>query len=466
MSLYNAMTTAISGLTAQSRKMGHISDNIANVSTVSYKKVGTDFSSMVTSSGKTMHNPAGVRSAPQYNVSIGGAVTASSMPTHMAIDGDGFFTVQNASDAADTVGLDKQRFYTRKGDFTTDLEGNLVNSSGYYLMGWEYNIDTGDLVDKDMKVANVGNITGISQRTENMQIGANLPAADIDNIFVAAPATADLQTADYFSEQVVYDGQGIPHTLRTAFFPRGAVGDTAPTAGWDIVVGEYDDVTDTWVEHYRLDDLDFAANGSMDGASPVVAADLTVGAGSTAVTLDATAAANGKLHIDFEPTDGALNWSWTAGDTIKMDFGKYDSPVGLTQKGTEYATTNLQQDGLAYGQYQTLSVDKYGDVYAHFSNGMSKAVWRIPVTVFSDPNSLELHDGGAYSDTAASGDPIILEAGVGRAGTVAPEALENSNVDLAEEFTHMIQAQRAYSANSRVITTSDEMLDEIIRLKR
>ena len=136
------------------------------------------------------------------------------------------------------------------------------------------------------------------------------------------------------------------------------------------------------------------------------------------------------------------------------------------QNGTEYALNYASQDGLPYGQFKNVSFDEFGDVYANFSNGLVKKIARTQITVFSNPNGLQLVNGGAYSATVDSGDPISLDAGVGRAGVFVPSALEQSNVDLAEEFTNMILAQRAYSANGKMITTADEMLDELIRLKR
>lgn len=472
MSLYNAMTTAISGMNAQSNKMGNISDNIANVSTLSYKKIGTSFSTLVTASSRSMHNPAGVSSAPQYNIGLGGNIQASSSPTSMAIDGNGFFPVQNAPNTTDTVGLDKQRFYTRKGDFTADKDGNLVNSSGYYLLGWQYDIPTGDLVSKNLVPVNVGNLTGMSQRTKTMTIGADLPATGVKPLTAAPTLTApvlpatlstmpSLDTADYYTEQVVYDGQGIPHTMRTAYFPVNPAAGATKADSWTVVVGEK--VTDpgdgksVWVTHGQIDGLKFNEDGSMKSTTGTAVA----GSYGTAVSMTTT----GDATFTINPT-GATGWSWTTGDKITMEFGTYDAPKGLTQSGVEFANTYSSQDGQPYGQYESLSTDKYGDVYAHFSNGMEKKVFRVPMIVFSNPDGLQMTDGGAYSATPDAGDPIIVEAGVGRAGTFVPESLEGSNVDLAEEFTNMIQAQRAYSANSKVITTSDQMMDDVIRLIR
>lgn len=498
MGLYNAMTTAISGLNAQSAKIGHISDNIANVNTTAYKKVGTTFSSLVTVSTKTVHEPSGVLAAPQYNVSLAGPTVASAINTNMAINGGGFFQVRNLPNTTDTAGQDKIVYYTRKGDFDLDADGNLVNSSGFYLTGRAYNLDTGllDPSSPGTDPINVGNITGVSRASSTFTIGANLPAANA-NVTYATPANIPgvnsgtgtatttsfatfISTSPYLAKQTLFDGQGIPHQMIIAFVPTNpTIGTGAPPIteasspdSWTMIVTELDTTLAPapaeYVEHYRLEGLTFQANGSL------AAAPLPTPVADTAVTPAAAAdvaIVNGQLLVSFEPAtgtigNGTLSWSWLAGSKISTDLGTPGQPRGLVQNGTEYALNQVSQDGLPYGQFKSISFDEFGDVYANFSNGLIKKIARTQVTVFSNPNGLQLMNGGVYSATVDSGDPITLDAGIGRAGLFVPSALEQSNVDLAEEFTNMILAQRAYSANGKMITTADEMLDELIRLKR
>ena len=488
MGLYNAMTTAISGLNAQSSKIGHISDNIANVNTTAYKKVGTTFSSLVTVSTRTVHEPSGVMAAPQYNVSLAGPTVASAINTNLAINGGGFFKVKNVPNTTDTSGQDKVVYYTRKGDFDLDQDGNLVNSSGFYLTGRAYDLDTGllDATSTGDDPINVGNITGVSRATSNITIGANLPASNANVVYATAAGVPKvgvggvtaanfftfMQTSKHVSDQVVFDGQGIPHTMRTAFVPvtpgASAAAPASSPNSWTMVVAELDTTVQPpqYVEHYRLDGMQFQANGSLSGAPlPTV----TVGPAGQAVSVGTDA--QGRLTTTYEPRTGVigagtLSWSWLAGNTMTTDLGTPGQPRGLVQNGTEFAVNQVSQDGLAYGQFQNISFDKYGDVFANFSNGLIKKIARTQITVFSNPNGLQLQNGGVYSASVDSGDPITLDAGIGRAGILVPSALEQSNVDLAEEFTNMILAQRAYSANGKMITTADEMLDELIRLKR
>lgn len=495
MGLYNAMTTAISGLNAQSAKMGHISDNIANVNTTAYKKVGTSFSSLVTVSTPRVHEPSGVLSSPQYNTSLSGPVIASAINTNLAIAGNGFFKVKNVPNTTDTSGQDKVVYYTRKGDFNLDASGNLVNSSGYYLCGTPYNLDTGllDATATGNAPINVGNITGVSRATSRYTIGANLPAAEA-NVVYGSNVTTDpngvpiltssgsnttaagfhtfISTSTTYVEQTLYDGQGIPHTMRAVFVPVTAGASAGNPASspdsWTMVMVELDDTVQPpgFVEHFRLEGLTFRENGSLaDVPMPTVTNNAGTG---TMVSL-----VNGRMMISYDPPHGPVNpasslsWAWdTTMAPIAIDLGTPGQPRGLVQNGTEYALNYAAQDGLPYGQFQKVSFDEYGDVYANFGNGLIKKIARAQVTVFSNPNGLQLVSGGAYSATVDSGDPIALDAGVGRAGVFVPSALEQSNVDLAEEFTNMIVAQRAYSANGKMITTADEMLDELIRLKR
>ena len=493
MGLYNAMTTAISGLNAQSSKMGHISDNIANVNTTAYKKVGTTFSSLVTVSTPKVHEPSGVLSSPQYNVSLTGPVVASAINTNLAISGNGFFKVKNVPNTTDTAGQDKIVYYTRKGDFDLDADGNLVNTSGYYLCGRPYNLDTGllDPTATGNDPINVGNITGVSKATSQYTLGANLPASDANAVYPNAAAIPGMvngtgaatatqfftfiSTSPYYAEQTLYDGQGIPHLMRAVFVPTTAGASAGNPASspdeWTMIMVELDTTIqpNEYVEHYRLEGLTFQDNGSLAAAPlPTARGDASVTPGVSLV--------NGKLTVEFNPPNtgtpigslgSSLTWAWDAGmPPINTDLGTPGQPRGLVQNGTEFALNYASQDGLPYGQFKSVTFDQYGDVYANFSNGLVKKIARTQITVFSNPNGLQLVNGGVYSATVDSGDPIALDAGIGRAGVFVPSALEQSNVDLAEEFTNMIVAQRAYSANGKMITTADEMLDELIRLKR
>ncbi|MCB9948854.1 MAG: flagellar hook protein FlgE [Rhodospirillaceae bacterium] len=470
MSIYGSMVTAISGLNAQTRRIGHISDNIANVSTISYKKVGTNFSALVTQSSKQTHEPGGVVAHPQYNVALQGSIEASGQSTHLAVNGNGFFAVKNFSDDNQTAGIDRQLSYTRKGDFEPDATGNLVNSSGFFLQGWRYNTDGVTFPSKELTTVNIGNITGNIRTTTNAVLGANLPASQAGGETRVTPAAttsiANQTLSQMFSEQVYYDDLGRPRTMRIEWYATGA--DTADPREWTVQIFEVeadgtpaDDGAGVPTSYYAWTELNLNNSGSTSGTlSSDQTTGITNGSHGGAGALVASVV-NGEVVL-------TLAGSTFPGfaDNITIKLGEADNPIGITQFSDDFAITNLSQDGLPYGQYEGVSVDGQGDVYAHYGNGVSEKIYRVPMITFANPDGLQLLDGGVYRATVESGDPVISDAGVGRAGEFVPEALEASNVDIAEEFTQMIQAQRAYSANSRVITTSDQMLEEVINLKR
>jgi flagellar hook protein FlgE len=475
MSIYGSMVTAISGLNAQTQRIGHISDNIANVSTTGYKKVGTNFSALVTQSSQYLHEPGGVVATPSYNVSVQGSIEGSAGEAHLAINGNGMFAVQNFSDDNSTPGLDKQISYTRKGDFEADANGNLRNSSGFYLQGWRYNNDGETFPSKDLATVNIGNIGGNVRTTDEMVIGANLPAsASGDQVMPALTDASVLANvaglSQRFSEQVFYDDLGRPRTVRTEWYASGA--DTANPRQWAVRMYEVEsDGTPTPPAQHMISIVQMNNSGTDSGtlaATQLNAAAITAAmaadpefAGVTG-TVAAPTIVNGEVQI---PIAGGSTFTGFA-NAITVKLGEADAPIGITQFSDDFAITNLTQNGLPYGQYQGIRIDEQGDIFAQFGNGVSHKIYRIPMITFSNPDGLQLLDGGVYRATVESGDPVISDAGIGRAGEFVPEALEASNVDIAEEFTQMIQAQRAYSANGRVITTSDQMLEEVINLKR
>ncbi len=470
MSIYGAMTTAISGLNAQTARIGHISDNIANTSTIGYKKVGTRFSALVTQSSQQSHEPGGVVAHPHYNVSLQGSIEASSRTSHLAINGNGFFAVKNFSDDNQTPGIDRQISYTRKGDFEPDATGNLVNSSGFFLQGWRYNADGVTFPSKELTTVNIGNLTGNVRTTTSVVLGANLPASESGGATRTTPAAttpiANQTLSQMFSEQVYYDDLGRPRTMRMEWYATGA--DTADPREWTVQVFEVaadgtpaDDGAGTPTTYYAWTEVNFNTTGTAAGT---LASDQTTGItnGGHAGAGDLVASVvNDEVILTL---DGGT-FPGFASDII-INIGEADRAIGVTQSSDDFAITNLTQDGLPYGQFEAITIDDQGDVFAQYGNGVSEKIFRIPMITFSNPDGLQLMDGGTYRATVESGDPVISDAGVGRAGEFAPEALEASNVDIAEEFTLMIQAQRAYSANSRVITTSDQMLEEVINLKR
>jgi flagellar hook protein FlgE len=172
------------------------------------------------------------------------------------------------------------------------------------------------------------------------------------------------------------------------------------------------------------------------------------------------------FQFNGEATDPNLTEVYDNDVQIKLNFGSAGTQDGLTHYNSPSAITNITQDGFTIGQLEGVQISESGIVTAVYDNGDRKEIAQVPVVSFNSPNNLELANGNAYRQSEASGQAVVRFPGTSGVGTLAPSTVETSNVDIAEEFTHMIVTQRAYSASTKIITTADEMLDELIRAKR
>jgi flagellar hook protein FlgE len=171
-----------------------------------------------------------------------------------------------------------------------------------------------------------------------------------------------------------------------------------------------------------------------------------------------------QFYADY---DGSAATTSTADrQLITLDLGTIGFGDGMTQYAGDYYPSIIEQDGLAFGAFTGITISDQGIVTALFDNGQLRDIFQLPIATFRNPNGLEARNGNAYLQTERSGDALLLQANTGGAGEVAPSSLESSTVDLAEEFTNMIITQRAYSASAKIITTADEMLEELIRIRR
>ncbi len=444
MSLTGALFTGVTGLNAQSQQMAAISDNLANITTTGYKRVESRFSTLVTDgSSANTFSPGGVRANPTTLVRQQGLVSTSESGTDLALSGAGFFVVNTDPTGAGTF------TYTRAGSFTPDFTGNLRNAGGYFLQGWPLdasgNIPASSADLSSLQTINVQQVSGVAATTTRIDTGMNLDATQaVDGAYVLNNISAGTSTPQFFRNFQVFDSLGTKHELQIAYTKTAvntwAIEVFATTAG---------DVT---APNGLLGSgrLAFNGDGTLD-------ADNTLGVASPIGTFDPV---TGKLEVTLSPV-------WTNGSlpsTITLDLGINDQNNGLTQFASNFNVAFVDQNGSLVGQLNNINVDADGFVIASFSNGQTQRIFKVPVATFSDPNSLTAETGNAYSESDASGSFNLREAGTGGAGVLVPSALEAANVDIAQEFTNMIVTQRAFSANTRVITTADEMLEELIRL--
>lgn len=408
--MIGSLFAGISGLNANATAMTVIGDNIANVNTTAFKGNRSSFANVLSQSlGGSLGNDIG-RGVEFWGTSAlwtQGSLENTGSATDLAINGKGFFIVNDPSGAS---------FYTRAGQFNLNEAGDMVNPDSYIVQG--YQIDAN---------GNLGNLADISipgervsppQPTQDFTFDINLDAG-------AATGTT------YSTSQSVYDslGNAIPLTLTFTKTDPAVTPRTWTVAG--SVPAPNGAVTISGAASFTFD-----TNGVMTAP----AGDYTVG-----ITMN-NGAANMSLNWDLADATGSLG-----------DISGYAAPSN---------TTFQSQDGFASGVLRGISVDENGVVTAAYSNGQLTPVFQVAMADFPSYHGLSKMGQNLYSETLASGQPLPGVAGDGRLGNISPMAVEMSNVDLAQEFVKMITTQRAFQANSRVITTSDEILSELINLKR
>lgn len=421
MSLSSAVNSAVSALNAQSAALALVSNNLANTSTVGYKTTSASFSAMLAgSAGAKSSVSGGVLETAVADVSAQGLLTSSSTSTNMAISGNGMFAVASSIDG---TGIG----YTRNGEFTTDDDGYLVNN-GSYLMGWATDADgniLGSGSANSLEAIDTDKIATVASATTTMSMVANLPAEAETNV-------------TFTSSVEVFDSLG------TA---------ASSTLTW-TKTGE-----NTWTATF---------------ADPVLAS----GSGATIGTVTSD-----PITITFNP-DGTLASTdpstptltigdWTTGaanSSIEMDMGKSGAATGLSQYSTGSDTLKVDlvadQDGVAMGSLTGTSVDEDGTVSGVYDNGMTRAIYKVPVATFVNTNGLAAASGGIYQATDASGAATLRLSGTGGAGTIFGEQLELSTADTNTEFSKMMAAQQAYSGAAQIVSTAKSMFDTLISAVR
>ena len=417
MSLYGMMRTGVSGMNAQANRLSTTADNIANSDTTGYKRSSAEFSTLIMPQVGGAYNSGGVNTTIRSAISAQGVLQYTTSVSDLAVNGNGFFVVQDPSGTP---------FLTRAGAFVPDAQGRLVNAAGYQLMAYSYangapaatangfeGLVPVQISDQEM--------TATPSTTGNFN--ANLPAGATTQ--TGALPSGNSATAQYTSKSsmVTYDNLGNKKLLDVYFTKTG-------TGTWEVSVFD------------------------QSKATPGASFPYTGGALATA-------------NLTFDPTNGKLTGAVNSitvpvpgGASLNIDLSK------LTQLGTDFTVSEAKVNGNAPSTIEKIQIGEDGVIYAQYQDGSTKPLFKIPLADVQSADNLTALPGNVYAQSTDSGTVRIGFANEGKLGSIISGALENSNVDIAEELTNMIAAQRSYTANSKVFQTGSDLMDVLVNLKR
>ena len=431
MTISSSLNAGVASLKANANRLATISDNIANSSTFGYKRVETDFHSMVTSGQGGSYSAGGVRTTSQRLIDQRGSLVTTNNSTDLAVRGRGMLPVRPSSQIA---GGSNEMQLTTTGSFRTNEEGYLVTESGLVLLGWRANPDgTFPAVPRDTPAAlepiqlSVNQLSG--SPTTAMNLRMNLPATATD---ASAPGDTQPLSVEYF------DNLGKSESVDIELVP------TVPAAG----------SSNEWTMILR----DSASGGAVIGEYTLTFTDSRTAGGTLASVTTVSGGA-------YDPTTGSLVVN-VAGGPMEVNIGQIGDADGITQLSDTFAPVSITRDGSAVGTMTSVQVDENGYVYAFYDTGVSRRMFQIPLADVPNPNGLTALDSQTYAPSRESGTFFLWNAGEGPTGDLVSFAREESTTDIATEVTSLIQTQRAYSSSATVIKTVDEMLQETTNIKR
>jgi flagellar hook protein FlgE len=465
MSLFGSLYSSVSALSAQSKSMSMISDNVANVNTTAYKGAEADFSSLVTRRPSSQsYSPGGVRAFTSYNVEQQGLIESSTSPTDVAISGSGFFVV-NRSTGGD--GVQGEQLYTRDGSFSPDFRGNLRTSTGFFLQGWALDAEENIVDVNTLETVNTRTIQGVAAATTEVKIGANLNADAGDPSDPSAPPLVNLP-----ADGGTYDPNGAPANNMAQYVNSGGGGGVQPHFRRDIQIydslGRPRTVTAAFVREDPTGGTPNTWHVEIVGDP----AEVDVGTHPDGLLASGEVVFDGKGAIaSIDAGLDTVNVTWNAAqgaDASDIDFnwGEIGTTSGLSQFSSPSDVGFVTQNGAEVGELNGVRIDEEGFTIASFTNGEERKLYKLPVATFPNPSALDPRSGNVYSQTDVAGEFNLRFAGNGGAGTITPSSLEAANVDIADEFSKMIVTQRAYSASSKIISTADQLLEELLRITR
>lgn len=434
MSILRTLNTGAAGIRSHGEALQVTGDNIANVNTVGFKRQRANFQDVlgrsVAGSGAMPKAGAGSAVNSIQQMWAQGALLTTDSPTDLAINGNGFFTMRGQ------VGGIEGQYYTRAGQFSIDNEGFLQSTDGLRLQGFPADgtgAITGALGDLEVQ-----GMTITANPSTEIDLSVNLSA---DDPIVATPFDVNdvANTANtHRSDVTVYDSLGNAREITVRYRKTAA---------------------DAWEWHATIDGGELTGGAA---GTPVVGATGTL-------TFDT----QGRLLTE---TGTATTWDFdgaAAGQAINFDFGDSittDGGTGLegstSLAATESSNNAIEADGNAGGVVAAIQIDQDGVINGAFSNGQRRVLGQVAITDFASEDGLERAGQGFWVETGDSGQPLIGNPRTGGRGSIVAGALEASNVDLGQEFVDLIAYQRGFSANSRIVTTADEVYAELVNLKR
>ncbi|MDQ6989232.1 MAG: flagellar hook protein FlgE [Mariprofundaceae bacterium] len=513
MGIYNALYTGSSGLSAFGETVRVIGDNIANINSLGFKSQSVVFADVLSQTvGVTRSNIAnqvgnGVRIGQITRDQQQGSIQNTTNATDMAINGNGMFALKDPAS--------NQTFYTRAGAFFLDKDSNLIDGQGFVVQGWATNEQgeaTGNVTD-----ITFGGLASQAQATTAIDVGvtldSNAPALNAGIAFDPNNAS----TYHYKAEVNIYDSLGQQHAMSIYYVKNnnndwewhvgvdgadltgGVAGEqvilgstttnfnsTNPTLPATLPVGTEISGSATFDQNVTINAIAVAAGttvsaalgGSVVVASSVLPAGVQVVTGNVLTTPSANQlvfGSNGELTTEVGP---AVDFPWTSAalSSINFNFGDAtgtdqqsifgDGLDGTVQMAGSFATRQMVRDGFASGFLDKLETDSTGRIFGVFTNGQRRPLFQVALAKFPNDAVLSHVGNNLQQETIGSGSPILEKPGNGGMGSITPYGLEQSNVDLAGEFVKLIVVQRGYEANSKTISTTDQMLSSLMQLKR
>ena len=431
MGISSALYSGVSGLQTNSHAMSVIGNNLAHTNTTGFKGARTVFSDLlsasVSGSGGSSQIGRGVGLSKVDNIFSQGTFESTESGLDVAIEGDGFFMLKEPGD--DTM------YYSRAGAFRFDQNGYLINPEGYRVQGQPFDRASGVLTPgepRDIVVTDTGLIP--ASMTTTMELNNNLNAAELPPTPVPAGFDhTNPESYNYSMSTQVFDSLGNPHLI-TSYFEKDAAADN------------------TWNWYWSAENADGDTIGGPAAA---------VGGQSGPMPTQIVFNENGIIDPPIGPQAlGAIDWvnGSNPAQNIELTFD-------TTQFNSASVVISQDQDGLGSGDLTSVNINEEGIVVASYSNGEKINIAQLALSKFQNPGGLRLEGSNLFVATAAAGPPRTGLPGA-ELGKIFTNSLEQSNVDMGNEFVRMITVQRGFQANSKIITTIDELLGELINLKR